>query len=244
MPSTNFMSSSKNRFLYASLLLNLLFIVASFYLVQRFGGFRFFVLRMAKVPNGIDFYNRTSHFETLPDIDGEIFFLGNSLTEQANWNELFHANCLNRAISGDDTERLLQRMDDIVKRKPSKVFIMIGINDLSRNASHAEILENYRQILTKLRSGSPRTRVYVQSILPVNNILYNHRKNNSDINTVNAGIRSLASEMDCTYIDLSDRFTDAAGNLAETYTIDGAHLNGQGYLLWRDVLAPYVYDRK
>ena len=36
--------------------------------------------------------------------------------------------------------------------------------------------------------------------------------------------------------------TDENGNLRKDITNDGLHLLGQGYLIWRDVLDPYIKE--
>ena len=59
-------------------------------------------------------------------------FLGNSITEGAkSWNKrLNQRNLVNRGISGDITEGMLERLGEIYYYKPSSSFILIGINDL------------------------------------------------------------------------------------------------------------------
>lgn len=61
-----------------------------------------------------------------------IVFLGDSITEKIDWKELFSKNnILNRGIGSDTISGLINRTDSIVKLKPSKVFLMIGINDIA-----------------------------------------------------------------------------------------------------------------
>ena len=43
-----------------------------------------------------------------------------------------------------------------------------------------------------------------------------------------------------TYIDVWSALADGEGLLDKRYTNDGVHLVGEGYLVWRDVLKPYV----
>ena len=108
-------------------------------------------------------------FDHLPDTRNEIVFLGNSITDGAEWFELLgNKRCRNRGISGDVTEGILLRLDAITKLHPSSIFILIGINDLSRNMSVDEIASNYRKILEQIKKETPRTKVYVQSVMPVN----------------------------------------------------------------------------
>ena len=51
-------------------------------------------------------------FESLPTSENDIIFLGNSITDGGEWNELFqNANCKNRGISADVTEGVLNRLE-------------------------------------------------------------------------------------------------------------------------------------
>jgi len=57
---------------------------------------------------------------------------------------------INRGIGGDITFDVLQRLDDVIKRKPSKLFILIGINDIGKDIPDAVIADNYRKIITRV----------------------------------------------------------------------------------------------
>ncbi|MBW6498842.1 MAG: sialate O-acetylesterase, partial [Bacteroidales bacterium] len=77
---------------------------------------------------------RQSMFELLPDTDGEIIMLGNSITNVGAWEELLqNPRVKNRGISGDNTFGVLARMDEVLSSKPAKIFILIGINDIAVN---------------------------------------------------------------------------------------------------------------
>ena len=82
------------------------------------------------------YYHKKAHFENLPNTQDEIIFLGNSITDGCEWSELFQdLRIKNRGISGDITEGVLQRLKEVTESKPSKVFIMIGVNDISKKFS-------------------------------------------------------------------------------------------------------------
>ena len=89
------------------------------------------------------YHQRATHFKSLPKTNGDIIFIGNSITDGAEWSELFADNRIkNRGISGDISAGVLNRLDEIVNRKPAKVFLLIGVNDLSRNISTDSIFKN------------------------------------------------------------------------------------------------------
>lgn len=188
------------------------------------------------------YYHRKEHFETLPNTVHEIIFLGNSITDQAEWFELFeNPNVKNRGIGGDDTDGILERLDEVVESKPDKVFIMIGTNDLSNGKSVEYIIENYSKILDGISNKSPDTKIYVQSVLPTDDALHYTRKN-SEIIKINEKLESLAISKDCIYINLFSHFATSENKLNPEYSLDGLHLSGKGYQLWKELIENYVNE--
>jgi predicted alpha-1,2-mannosidase len=188
------------------------------------------------------YYHRKEHFETLPNTMNEIIMLGNSITNGAEWHELFGIpNIKNRGIGGDDTDGILERLDEVTLSKPSRIFIMIGTNDLANAKTVDHVLENYRKILEQIREQSPGTWVYVQSVLPTEDAIHTSRKN-TDIMEINRRLETLAGEMDMVYIDLYSFFVTEDNKLDPDYSIDGLHLNGAGYQLWKKLIEKYINE--
>jgi hexosaminidase len=183
-----------------------------------------------------------SMFRACPDTKGAIIFLGNSITEGGNWEEIFQLdNILNRGIGGDVTAGVLARMDEIVRHEPSKLFICIGTNDLARGVEIPDIIANYHAILETVREASPETVIYVQSVLPVGEkVFFGH--NNDKIKSLNEEIKKMCAKKQITYIDLHPLFAGPNGYLDSQYTNDELHLLGGAYLLWKDKIAQYVYE--
>ncbi|MBW1654113.1 GDSL-type esterase/lipase family protein [Flavobacterium quisquiliarum] len=191
------------------------------------------------------FYDqRRSFFETMPAGKNEIILLGDSITNCANWDEIFSSqNVINRGISGDITLGVLDRMDEIIRRKPKKIFILIGINDIAQKINPEIILKNYKGIVLRLKSDSPRTKIYIQSILPTNDefdTFKNHQGKMPIIKEVNIELEKLAKENNVMFINLFPHFLDENGKLSKSYTNDGLHLLGPGYLLWASILKKYI----
>ena len=186
------------------------------------------------------YYHRKEQFESLPNTPGEIIFLGNSITDQAEWHEMFNnLNVKNRGIGGDDTDGILGRLDEVVESKPARIFIMIGTNDLAGSKTIDYIISNYRKILDTIMVKSPATEIYVQSILPTNDAIHYTRKN-TDIMEINRQLEGLAREKNLVYIDLYSSFVTPDNKLNPSYSIDGLHLNGAGYKLWVKLISGYV----
>ena len=191
-----------------------------------------------------NFQLKTDQFRSFKNSSKDVIFLGNSITAGVDWNELLSLpQARNRGISGDVTFGILERLDEVIEGLPAKVFILIGINDVSRNIPDSLILSNYNQIVTRIKTGSPRTKIYIQTLLPVNNTvlpLKNHYNKDEHIKAVNEGLKSLALKEHVTCIDLHPHFMDAEGKLNKDYTIDGLHLNIKGYQVWAGILKPFL----
>ncbi len=186
---------------------------------------------------------KVQQFKSYPNSRRDIIFLGNSITAGTDWNELLGIPAArNRGISGDITFGVLERLEEVTEGNPAKVFILIGINDISRNIPDSVIIANYRRIIREIKRASPATRIYFNTLLPVNNTFpdKNHFNKDEHILFVNAELKKLAALEKITLIDIYSPFLDADGRLDKQYTHDGLHLNADGYRKWAAILKPYV----
>lgn len=189
------------------------------------------------------FIEKQTLFDNLPQSSNTIYFLGDSLTDGCEWSELLsNPKIKNRGINGDTTQGILNRLNQITQSKPQKIFIMIGINDLLSNTEINKILNNYQKIITTIRADSPKTKIYIESILPINFEIDKTKYgiNNQNISNFNNNLKNLADNSNIFYIDLYPYFLDSSDQLDKQYTLDGIHLNGQGYLIWKKEVSKYI----
>jgi lysophospholipase L1-like esterase len=170
--------------------------------------------------------------------------LGNSITNGCEWHELLgRPNVKNRGISGDITDGVLARLKPVTDGKPAKIFLMIGINDLSRNVPADTVARNIFEIADYIHSNSPRTQLFVQSVLPVNEAFGRYKGivgKDQDVVDLNRLLKAGNKAHEYQYIDLYSLFINADGRLDSRFTNDGLHLTADGYKLWRVVLEPYL----
>jgi hexosaminidase len=183
-----------------------------------------------------------SMFSAMPTIDQPIIMLGDSITEGARWNELFNnPNVINRGIGGDTSSGVLKRLDEVIRHKPRKLFLMIGTNDIGFGLDTQTIVRNIESILTQVKEQSPSTEIFVQSVLPVNiSASSPFLHNNKGILLLNEQIKKQCAGLNIEYIDLHLHFLDGNENLRSELTNDGLHLLGTGYLLWKELIAIYL----
>lgn len=199
-----------------------------------------------KKPVNPDVYyaRRATLFDLLPVYSSDIIMLGNSLTDGAEWNELFD-NChvKNRGIVGDIIPGFFERLEPILKGQPRKIFIMGGVNDISHGVSADSIVSAMTQVVTTIQARCPKTEIYVQSMLPFNNDvrLWKLLKDRDQVVVDgNKGLESMCKRLGVTFINLYPLFVGENGKMKPEYTNDGLHLMGGAYLIWRDALLPYI----
>lgn len=187
---------------------------------------------------------KVEKFRSFPNSKEDVIFLGNSITEYIHWNELLQlSTARNRGISGDTTFGILERLDEVTEGQPAKIFLLIGINDISRNFPDELILKNYREIIERIKSETPDTEVYVQTILPVNNTFTkykNHYNKDEHILFINEELKKMSKEYDFHLIDIHPHFLNKNKRLDSLYTEEGLHLNARGYEHWAKILKPYL----
>lgn len=192
------------------------------------------------------YHQRVTLFRTLPQTKDDIIFLGNSITDGGEWSELFNDLKLkNRGISGDITTGVLNRLDEVYNRKPAKVFLLIGTNDLARNISPDSVLSNILWITSLLKEKSPQTKLFVQSIFPINEKFGKfggHTNKKREILQINRNLFDSAAKYHYAYVDVFAALVDSTGRLDGAFTNDGLHLTGPGYLKWKEAIYDKVYD--
>lgn len=214
---------------YLSVGINILVIAAI--LTAVFGGKT--LMRITVMKLGYD--TRVSKFESYPINTGDIVFLGDSITEGGSWHEMFPGTAVkNRGIGGDTTEGVIARLYQITDGRPSKVFLLIGTNDLGYSEPINTVVDNINIIVSNIRDNSPETEIFVQSILP-RATRYRER-----VEALNSALKTTI-EGKAHWIDLYPLFLDRDdGSIRNDLSIDELHLMGKGYALWQEAIQPLV----
>lgn len=162
---------------------------------------------------------------------------GDSITEICNmelYREYEKRNALevyNRGISGDTSDRLLERLQsNVLCLMPKNVVYLIGTNDISVGADENYVFSNIEEIICKTRDFCPDTKIILLKVFPVGG------KNSRYIKKKNAVIGKLNDKLDIfekrygiTVLDLTEKLSDGNGMFNNKYTYDGLHPNVFGY---------------
>lgn len=197
----------------------------------------------------IFFINNNKNDNLIIKNDENIVFLGDSITNGYNVEKYYPKNnVVNSGINGNKTEDLINRIDnDLYKYNPSKVFLLIGINDLCNYVDEDDIIFNIQRIINGIKNNRKYSEIYVESIYPLSHkkfeetgYTYCSDIDNAKIIMINKKIKEICIESDVTYIDLYSKLVDGNGELKELYTNEGLHLTDLGYLKVTSVLDKYI----
>lgn len=197
------------------------------------------------------------HIKNQSAVKGGIVFTGSSLMEMfpiEQWvSELPEPRPIvyNRGVGGYKTVELLSIIDICVTElAPKKVFINIGTNDLSDGRIPIrQIIDNYDKILSQIENAVPEAVIYLMAYFPVNYEAASDEmkeclriRTNEKINAANTEVEKLAARHRQRYIDINDSLKDSQGRLKAEYTIEGMHINLDGYKAIFDDLMKYVFE--
>ncbi len=201
------------------------------------------------------YYKRIAEFEKQsPIVENDIVFLGNSLTEGGQWSEYFPKTeaklnkrggaIRNRGIVGDTADGISDRLDMILPGQPKKIFLLTGANDVSHDLSVETIVSKIEGLVVRIKKESPKTKIYLQSMLPFNESFQRYKKLNGKtwmVAEINKGLASVAKTHGVTFINLYPLFLEEGTvNLNPNITADGLHLKKEGYEIWQNAIRKYV----
>lgn len=185
-------------------------------------------------------------------VDNNYLFLGDSITEQYDLKEYYEDYpVVNSGVSGDFVSSIVIDMKKrVYDYNPSKVFLLIGINDLRKGNDVSEIVSNTKEIIELIKENRPYSEIYLESIYPINKTdddkvsdsVKNIKFDNEKIIEVNDLLKDLAKDEKITYVDLYNKLIDDDGNLNISYTKDGLHISSEGYECITKELMKYIKD--
>ena len=187
----------------------------------------------------------TQHEDTLARFrQGEVdlLMIGDSITQGwadeglRIWDSYYgRRRAVNLGFNGDRTEHVLWRLDngEIEGIAPKLVVIMIGTNNTgTRHDPPAETAAGIQAILTILRTRLPVTKMLLLGVYPRSASADDpFRRLNAAIND---RLRHYADNQQVFFLDLSRRFLDDRGRLAQDLMPDYLHPSARGYQVWAD----------
>ncbi len=180
---------------------------------------------------------------------GQTVLVGDSITEIYNSTELFEdytektgIKVYNRGISGDTSDRLLERFyDNVITLAPRNIVMLIGTNDLTNRADTDFTADNISSIIKSVKDNCPSANMIIMCVYPINpEMCSQYRHKNRDIIILNEKIERLCGEQNICCLNLNEKLADEKGCLSEKFTYDGLHLNAKAFELVTNNLLAYL----
>lgn len=171
--------------------------------------------------------------------ENKVVFIGDSITEAYPLSEFFEGIVYNRGISGDTSDRLLERLDcNCLNIKPRTVVILIGTNDLNFLRKVEDIIRDICAIVDKICTTLPKCKVIIQSVYPTRQL---PTRKICDINAINAAVEKYVANLkNVVYVDLTKALSDEDGEAKRVFFNDGLHPNIHGYVTISKELKKYL----
>lgn len=184
-------------------------------------------------------------------VDENIVFVGDSITWMYDLKKYYpNRNVINSGVDGEFTYGVLNDMNNRIYRyNPSKVFILIGTNDIYKERTVDDIANNVNKIIRGIKKNRPYTQIYLESIYPVNTVdsekihmdIVKNRTNKL-IQQINKKYKEISKKNNITYIDMYSKLLDKNGDLNINYTKEGLHLVDNGYKIVTKEINRYLKD--
>lgn len=129
-------------------------------------------------------------------------------------------------------------IDALRQKKPAKVYIMLGVNELGWGSSSI-FQQEYGALVDAVRDAVPDAVIYVQSILPVTKAHSDAHsyQNKARVDEFNGLIREMCTQKGVNYLKVEDAVMTSDGYLnPELAAEDGVHLNAAGCRAWLQYL--------
>lgn len=165
----------------------------------------------------------------------DIVFFGDSLTYYGDFASVFPDKIVcNLGLRGDTIQGMINRVDQLRMLQPKQVFLMAGINDVSRvTADEFEML--YNSLLDSISRALPKANIIVQTMLPVNNQDFSISCDNIQIDACNSEIIKIAEKRKLNCVDVHALYVED-GRLPLKMTRDGLHIIQEFYSKWMRLL--------
>ena len=158
-------------------------------------------------------------------------------TSRSNYDDaVFFGDMIVSGIFSDNnltTDKALNSVSSVAAANPSKVYVLVGLNDLNYGTRSGEnVAERIGSIVESLKEAIPSVKVYVVSLLPITQSFEaksNVKITQAAIDEANSTLAARATEYGMTFIDIADAFKDESGYLNTDVSTGGYNLNHNYY---------------
>ncbi|HKM04226.1 MAG TPA: GDSL-type esterase/lipase family protein [Lachnospiraceae bacterium] len=144
-----------------------------------------------------------------------------------------------KVVPVEGSSKLITIEESLEKEHFSKIYVMIGINELGTGTPE-EFYDTYENIIGRIHELQPDAIIFVEGIIHVSEKKDKEGSyiNNESIVNRNQLLSTLANHSNIFYLDANEALCDENGFLIDEYTFDGVHLRAANFKPWKD----YILD--
>lgn len=177
--------------------------------------------------------NTTAEKDVAAKFENSVF-IGDSITAGFAVNEILPEE---RVIAGAGATAgfTYDDLGALVARKPDRVFIMLGSDDMLMPVDDPKELfrHDLTKLVNKIKEELPGSEIYLQSITPVTREALEREPRYAGIEEYNQLLQELAGQLTVNYVDIGALAQENPDLFAE----DGVHFRKEFYRLWLQKLS-------
>lgn len=132
-------------------------------------------------------------------------------------------------IGNEDTVK--EQLEKAKEMNPQMLFLCYGINDVKNGMTVEKFVSNYKKILTYIQKEVPDTKIFVNSIFPVQTSVIAEYESLGEIEKYNEKLREVCDDMQIAFLDNTDLVR------SQDYEEDGIHFVAGFYERWAEEIA-------
>ena len=145
---------------------------------------------------------------------------------------------INSGFGGSQSSDLYQYYQELILQyNPKKVFIYEGDNDVASKKRTKDIIENTRQIVSKIKENNNATQVVIIAAKP-SIARWSLKRRYRRLNRAFEKLCEQDSSLE--YANVWDIMLDGKKVRQDIFIGDGLHMNSKGYDLWFSVIKPFM----
>ncbi len=144
----------------------------------------------------------------------------------------------------EDESQYITMLQVLANIQPRRIIINFGTNNAGKGADTDYFVYMYSNVLTQIKSVCPNTQIVIASILPVCSERDNYNIRQDTIDRFNIALADICRTNRYGYLNYNEVFKDTETGYGNTnyFSVDGIHLNGNGYRLLLDYAANHQYN--
>ncbi|MGL5068144.1 MAG: GDSL-type esterase/lipase family protein [Sarcina sp.] len=171
------------------------------------------------------------------DVFSNSVIMGDSQTQGLTIYGFLDTTSVIGVKGGGISDATTKNMDILSNLSPSNVFTLYGMNDILNYQSNIDgFINDYSILIKKIKVTLPDSKIFVNSILPVEAKVTSSRPIYKQIDAYNVALKAMCNDLSITYVDSHKILLDNP----TLFEGDGMHLKPSFYNNWLDLLSNYI----